>query len=650
QDHLNSNNDWYLRHNYSTGLQNNTGDPIAQSMFIDFADFAGVNSEFPTVPGAPLTAFTRNYALSLGVDPYEIFTGVEAEAEDFRSSTAIRLNLDKIFPPGQNHLTSVGIYKPLKYATQLPDQDLFWTGASGDPRNTSATVGTGNWRGLAHYIPERSVINTLPFTTDFNLGRGANYYEDGVVVRPGTWWNRGLQSLLPTWRWIIDSTGTKLTPELWEGDAFRGGGSLRVSGNLDAENTLRLYLTDLTASADTRLKIVFKRPGLSGVDSLMQVGVSFAAAPASFTFYPAGVCTVNGWNETVIDLGAQAGKRIAAIALRFASATPVPAYEIRVGQIAVYNAGAPAPQPPTNIQPLDVVGWNGVASGRVRWDHAPGERQGYHVYLRLADGSLAFAGATVSNWFYFENIAIGANYQSVVVQTIGADARESALPGANTPPTLSAIGDRAIPSGGATGAIAFTVGDAETDPAALVLTRASSNPSLVPVGNIVFGGAGASRTVSVTPVSGLTGTATITLTADDGALTASRSFVLTVTPNFLSWATGNGLSGPAAADTADPDNDGAPNLIEYALGTDPRAAAFASAAFSGTMVSFAKGAQAIANRDVSWAIETSPTLAAGSWTVRVTHAAGDPAPTIAYDLATGGLARNFARLRVTRTP
>lgn len=650
QDHLNSNNDWYLRHNYSTGLQNNTGEPIAQSMFVDFADFAGVNSEFPTVPGAPLTAFTRNYALSLGVDPYEIFTGVEAEAEDFRASTAIRLNLDKIFPPGQNHLTSVGIYKPLKYATQLSDQDLFWTGASGDPRNTSATVGTGNWRGLAHYIAERSVINTLPFATDFNLGRGANYYEDGVVVRPGVWWNRGLQSVLPTWRWIIDSPGTKLVPELWEGDAFRGGGSLRVSGNLDAENTLRLYLTDLAVGADTRLKIVFKRPGLSGVDSLMQVGGSFAAAPASFTFYPAGACAVNGWNETVIDLGAQAGKRIAAIALRFASATPVPAYEIRVGQLAIYNATAPAPQPPANIQPLDVVGWNGIASGRVRWDHAPGERQGYHVYLRLADGSLVFAGATVSNWFYFENIPIGANYQSVVVQTIGADARESALSGANTPPTLSAIGDRAIPSGGATGAIAFTVGDAETDAAALVLTRASSNPSLVPAGNIVFGGGGASRTVSVTPVAGLAGTATITLTADDGALTASESFVLTVTPNFLSWATGNGLSGPAAADTADPDGDGSPNLLEYALGADPRVSSSASALVSGTVVAYAKGAEAIANRDVAWTIETSPTLAVDSWTVRVAHAAGDPAPAIAYDLATGGLARNFVRLRVTRAP
>ncbi len=638
QDHLNERNDWYLRHNYSTGQQNSSGAPIAHSMFIDFSNDSST----------ALTTWTRDYANWLGVDPYKIFTGIEAEAEDFRSSTAARISMAKIFPPGQNHLTSVGIYKPLKFANQISDQDLFWTGASGDPRNTSATVGTGNWRGIAHNIPERSVINTLPFITEFNLGRGAHYYHDGVIVRPGAWWNRALQSILPTWRWIIDSSGTKLTPELWDGDAYRGGGSLRVSGNLDAENTLRLYLTDLTASADTRLRIVFKRPGLSGVDSLMQVGVSFAAAPTSFTFYPAGACAVSGWNETVIDLGPQAGRRIAAIALRFASPAPVPGYEIRVGQIAVYNANAPAPQPPTNIQALHVVGWNGLASGRVRWTHAPGNRQGYHVFLRLADGSLVFVGATVSDHFYFQNIPIAADYVSVVVQTIGADGAESALADSNTPPTISAINNVSVPSGGSTGPITFTIGDAETAASSLVLTRGSSNPSLVPVANIVFGGAGANRTVTVTPVAGLTGTATLTLTVSDGALTASRNFTLTVTPNFLSWAAENGLSGASAADTADPDGDGISNVLEYALGTDPRAANTLDWAMSGTVISYAKGAEAIANRDVSWAIESSTTLAPNSWITRVYHAPGDLRPTIAYDLASEGGTRVFARLRVTR--
>src|SRR5207248_1132583 len=57
----------------------------------------------------------------------------------------------------------------------------------------------------------------------------------------------------------------------------------------------------------------------------------------------------------------------------------------------------------------------------------------------------------------------------------------------------------------------------------------SSNLALVPNANIVFGGAGGNRTVTVTPAANQTGTATITVTvtdADNG--TAFDTFVLTV--------------------------------------------------------------------------------------------------------------------------
>ncbi|HSF16449.1 MAG TPA: Ig-like domain-containing protein, partial [Vicinamibacteria bacterium] len=99
----------------------------------------------------------------------------------------------------------------------------------------------------------------------------------------------------------------------------------------------------------------------------------------------------------------------------------------------------------------------------------------------------------------------------------------------NTPPTVSDIGNQTTSEDTPTGAIAFTVGDAETPAGSLVVSGSSSNPTLVPNGNVVFGGSGASRTVTVSPAANQNGSATITVTVSDGAATSSDTFVLTVT-------------------------------------------------------------------------------------------------------------------------
>lgn len=97
---------------------------------------------------------------------------------------------------------------------------------------------------------------------------------------------------------------------------------------------------------------------------------------------------------------------------------------------------------------------------------------------------------------------------------------------AGAAPTVVAPADQAVAPGMSTGALAVMIGDADTPPASLTLLAQSSNPTLVPVENIVFGGTGTNRTVTVTPVANQTGTATITLTVSDAALSASDTFVV----------------------------------------------------------------------------------------------------------------------------
>ncbi len=99
---------------------------------------------------------------------------------------------------------------------------------------------------------------------------------------------------------------------------------------------------------------------------------------------------------------------------------------------------------------------------------------------------------------------------------------------ANDAPTISDIPDQTINRDTATAALAFTVADAETAAGSLFLSANSSNPSLIPLNRIVFGGSGNARTVAITPASNQVGTATITITVSDGTATSSDTFLVIV--------------------------------------------------------------------------------------------------------------------------
>lgn len=112
----------------------------------------------------------------------------------------------------------------------------------------------------------------------------------------------------------------------------------------------------------------------------------------------------------------------------------------------------------------------------------------------------------------------------------------------NTPPVLSAFTNYQIAANTKLGPMAFTVGDAETAATGLLLTAASSNTNLVPQAGLVLGGSGTNRTLTVTPAANRTGWVSLTVTASDGALAASRSFWVNIgapnTPPTLSVLAG----------------------------------------------------------------------------------------------------------------
>ncbi len=100
----------------------------------------------------------------------------------------------------------------------------------------------------------------------------------------------------------------------------------------------------------------------------------------------------------------------------------------------------------------------------------------------------------------------------------------------NDPPLISGLPESvAINENDSTEQIRFTLEDSVTSPAQITVSGDSSDISLVPAGSISFTGTAETRFVTVTPASGMTGSAEITISAKDtDGDTSSETFTLLV--------------------------------------------------------------------------------------------------------------------------
>lgn len=78
--------------------------------------------------------------------------------------------------------------------------------------------------------------------------------------------------------------------------------------------------------------------------------------------------------------------------------------------------------------------------------------------------------------------------------------------------------------------LTITLNDIDTEASNLVLFGASSNPTLIPDGNIGFTGAGITRTLTITPAANQTGSSIITVRASDAELSGETAFLVEVQP------------------------------------------------------------------------------------------------------------------------
>lgn len=140
----------------------------------------------------------------------------------------------------------------------------------------------------------------------------------------------------------------------------------------------------------------------------------------------------------------------------------------------------------------------------------------------------------------------------------------------NTPPVIAGLQDTLICVNSGPVVFNVTVSDNEQNAGTLTLSGTSSDQILVPNGNIVFGGSGANRTITITPAGGGIGGAMISITVNDGqtvnqdsTFTFNIFFGDTVAPVALCQdlvvqldANGNGSITAAQANNGSSDNCG----------------------------------------------------------------------------------------------
>jgi hypothetical protein len=164
----------------------------------------------------------------------------------------------------------------------------------------------------------------------------------------------------------------------------------------------------------------------------------------------------------------------------------------------------------------------GGLSYDVRVGTTPGGTQIMSPAANIANGFRRVAQPGQAGWsknLRLRNLPAGTYYwsaQSVNPAYKGsAFATEAQFTIVNTQPTISTIAAQTMVMNSTRGPVAFTVGDAETSPAALTVSAVSSNPNLFPAGSVLLGGSGASRDATFTPATNQSGTATIIFTVSD---------------------------------------------------------------------------------------------------------------------------------------
>jgi meiotically up-regulated gene 157 (Mug157) protein/endo-beta-N-acetylglucosaminidase D len=178
-------------------------------------------------------------------------------------------------------LTSLGLWsarifnanKDAKYNRDI--NNSLWVSLNhlcGNNDNTENVDGN-TWKGISHYVCEKSTYNSLPFYTNFSVGNGGNYFIDGNIQSTYGSWSDLIQSNLPTWKYWPLQRDTGVFMDIDYLNVYEGGNSLKIFGTIGSINTdFLLYKTKFDMNKNIELKITYKYDSFTRDNSCVKFG------------------------------------------------------------------------------------------------------------------------------------------------------------------------------------------------------------------------------------------------------------------------------------------------------------------------------------------------------------------------------------------
>lgn len=375
-------------------LIDEAGNPVSDDMFLNF----WWNTE--TYAPAELLKASVEKAAEVGVDPYDLYAGIDIQANGYK--TPVRWNL--FAPAGQAPYTSLGLYCPSW--TYFSANDFFtdyqerenrlWVNAEGDPFVSTATTGT-DWMGVSTYAVENTVIQSLPFITNFSMGHGYSFNIDGVRVSNKDWNDRSMQDILPTYRYhVVQPEGNRLSGIMDYSEAYYGGTSLKFIGKMTTGQTsaATLYSAKLPITENVSFTMKSKSSEALTLDLVLTL------SDGTTQVIPADQKVGSDWTTLTYDVSGLTGKTITSMGIQMTADADVMAMKLFLGQIAITD-GTESTEAAVSDLKVDGTSFDDddcIYTGvRLNWK---GTADHYEVYRVNQDGSYSFLAATPATACY----------------------------------------------------------------------------------------------------------------------------------------------------------------------------------------------------------------------------------------------------------